>query len=331
MRASVTPDPAWPRSGPEGCCCARSLPPASCDDVVREARSHEDGLTPARIAEDFGIHRMSSSAWRRLSGAEDGGRPGAARAGAGENRGPTKRIRPLAQEDEVPLDFAAGARNQLRPTGITGRRPGKGPLLWGTTEDVFTGPMADRSTNSRRQSRPALPVAPVLHHSVTGRGAVDGRVLQSDRGQSVPLADARPRPEPARPGRILGPRRCRRGPRRHGKLLRPPLPGHSCAAVDRHRQLDRADLPRAAWTSPSRAAGPCRVRDDDGPRGDSCGMSPGCRLLMDQSRWGRRRCDSWRAPFRTVACPWWGTGLRRSLVACPDSRPRPGGCPTCPG
>ena len=35
------------------------------DDVVRVARTREDGVTLAQIAKDFGIHEMTLSKWMR--------------------------------------------------------------------------------------------------------------------------------------------------------------------------------------------------------------------------------------------------------------------------
>jgi transposase len=40
-------------------------PQESRDDVVRVARSREDGVTLAQIAKDFGIHEMTLSKWMR--------------------------------------------------------------------------------------------------------------------------------------------------------------------------------------------------------------------------------------------------------------------------
>jgi transposase len=53
--------------------------PAPCpqefrDDVVRVARTREDGVTLAQIANDFGIHEMTPNKWMRRASIEDGGR-----------------------------------------------------------------------------------------------------------------------------------------------------------------------------------------------------------------------------------------------------------------
>lgn len=44
------------------------------DDVVRVARSREDGVTLAQIAKDFGIHEMALHKWIRQSDIDDGNR-----------------------------------------------------------------------------------------------------------------------------------------------------------------------------------------------------------------------------------------------------------------
>lgn len=69
------------------------------EDVVRVARSREDGVTLAQIAKDFGIHEMTLHKWIRQADIDDGNRPGRTRGpppnppvGAGE-RGPAPRGR----------------------------------------------------------------------------------------------------------------------------------------------------------------------------------------------------------------------------------------------
>lgn len=46
------------------------------EDVVRVARSRQDGLTLAQIAKDFGIHEMTLHTWVRQADIDDGNRPG---------------------------------------------------------------------------------------------------------------------------------------------------------------------------------------------------------------------------------------------------------------
>ena len=71
------------------------------DDVVRVARSREDGVTIAQIAKDFGVHEMTLHKWLRQADVEEGNRPGQTAADAAEARELKKRIRLLEQENEV--------------------------------------------------------------------------------------------------------------------------------------------------------------------------------------------------------------------------------------
>ena len=49
------------------------------DDVVRVARTREDGVTLARITKDFGIHEMTLSTWMRQADIDNGEKPGLSR------------------------------------------------------------------------------------------------------------------------------------------------------------------------------------------------------------------------------------------------------------
>ncbi|GGG59936.1 transposase [Kocuria dechangensis] len=71
------------------------------NDVVRVARSREDGVTLAQIAKDFGIHEMTLSKWMHQADVEDAEKPRSTRAESAENRELKKRIRLLEQENEV--------------------------------------------------------------------------------------------------------------------------------------------------------------------------------------------------------------------------------------
>ena len=86
------------------------------DDVVRVARSREDGVTLAQIAKDFGIHEMTLSKWMRQADVEDGEKLGVTRADSAENRELKKRIRLLEQENEV-LRRAAAYLSQANLPG----------------------------------------------------------------------------------------------------------------------------------------------------------------------------------------------------------------------
>ncbi|WP_101601540.1 IS3 family transposase [Brevibacterium sp. Mu109] len=71
------------------------------EDVVRVARSREDGVTIAQIAKDFGVHEMTLHKWIRQADIDDGNRPGRSREESTELRDARKRIRLLEQENEV--------------------------------------------------------------------------------------------------------------------------------------------------------------------------------------------------------------------------------------
>ncbi|MGO2313185.1 MAG: IS3 family transposase [Brachybacterium tyrofermentans] len=71
------------------------------EDVVRVARSREDGVTLAQIAKDFGVHEMTLHKWIRQADIDDGSRPGKTREDSTELREARKKIRLLEQENEV--------------------------------------------------------------------------------------------------------------------------------------------------------------------------------------------------------------------------------------
>ena len=71
------------------------------EDVVRVARSREDGVTLAQIAKDFGVHEMTLHKWIRQADIDDGNRPGRTREESTELREARKQIRLLQQENEV--------------------------------------------------------------------------------------------------------------------------------------------------------------------------------------------------------------------------------------
>ena len=94
------------------------------DDVVRVARTREDGVTLAQIAKDFGIHEMTLSKWMRQADIENGEKPCVSRAEATENRELRKRVRLLEQENEV-LRRAAAYLSQANLPG-KGSSPASG-------------------------------------------------------------------------------------------------------------------------------------------------------------------------------------------------------------
>lgn len=65
------------------------------DDVVRVARSREDGVTIEQIAADFGIHPMTLTKWMRKADVEAGIKPGTTAAEPRENRELKRRVRLL--------------------------------------------------------------------------------------------------------------------------------------------------------------------------------------------------------------------------------------------
>ena len=56
------------------------------EDVVRVARSREDGVSLAQIAKDFGVHEMTLHKWIRQADIDDGNRPGRSREESTELR-----------------------------------------------------------------------------------------------------------------------------------------------------------------------------------------------------------------------------------------------------
>ena len=80
------------------------------DDVVRVARSREDGVTIAQIAKDFGVHEMTLH--KRISQADidDGNRPGKTREDSTELRDLRRRNRLLEQGNESRAPCSPGVR-----------------------------------------------------------------------------------------------------------------------------------------------------------------------------------------------------------------------------
>ena len=86
------------------------------EDVVRVARSREEGVTLEQIATDFGVHPMTLSKWLRAADVEDGVKPGATSDQLAELREPKRRNRLLEQENEV-LRRAAAYLSQAQLPG----------------------------------------------------------------------------------------------------------------------------------------------------------------------------------------------------------------------
>jgi len=87
------------------------------DDVVRVARSRDEGVTLEQIAVDFGIHPMTLSNWMKNADIENGARPGTTAAESAELREAKRRIRLLEQENEVLRRAAAYLGKANLPKG----------------------------------------------------------------------------------------------------------------------------------------------------------------------------------------------------------------------
>ncbi len=71
------------------------------DDVVRVARSREDGVTIEQIAADFGVHPMTLWKWLRQADIGNGAVTGKTTSDSAELRELRRRNRLLEQENEV--------------------------------------------------------------------------------------------------------------------------------------------------------------------------------------------------------------------------------------
>src|ERR1700742_5353068 len=80
---------------------ARPYPKEFRDDVVRVARTREDGATIEQIAADFGVHPMTLWKWLRQADIDDGAALGKTTGESAELRELRRRNRLLEQENEV--------------------------------------------------------------------------------------------------------------------------------------------------------------------------------------------------------------------------------------
>ena len=71
------------------------------EDVVRVARSREDGITIAQIAKDFGVHEMTLHKWIRQADIDDGVTPGVSSAEAQRVRELEQEVRELRRANEI--------------------------------------------------------------------------------------------------------------------------------------------------------------------------------------------------------------------------------------
>ena len=96
--------------------------PRECrEDVVRVGRAHEDGITLAQIAREFGIHEMTLHKWLRQTDIEDGNRSRRTPEESSELRDARRSIRLLEQENEA-LGRAAAYLSQANLPGKGGTR-----------------------------------------------------------------------------------------------------------------------------------------------------------------------------------------------------------------
>ena len=71
------------------------------DDVVRVARSREDGVTPAQIAKHFGVHEMPLLEWIRQADIDDGNVAGVTTAESRKLRELEQEVRELRRANEI--------------------------------------------------------------------------------------------------------------------------------------------------------------------------------------------------------------------------------------
>ena len=86
------------------------------EDVVRVARSREEGVTLKQVAKDFGISESCLTNWIAIADRQDGSKPATAGSESGELREAKRRIRLLEQENEV-LRRAAAYLSQANLPG----------------------------------------------------------------------------------------------------------------------------------------------------------------------------------------------------------------------
>ena len=71
------------------------------EDVVRVARSREDGITIAQIAKDFGVHEMTLHKWIRQADIDDGNMAGVTTAESRKLRELEQEVRELRRANEI--------------------------------------------------------------------------------------------------------------------------------------------------------------------------------------------------------------------------------------
>jgi transposase len=101
----VTSELACPvRAGWNDVIVPRPYPREFREDVVRVARSRDDGVAIEQIATDFGVHPMTLTKWLRQADVDDGAEPGVSRAESAKLGTARRRIKLLEQENEAFAD-----------------------------------------------------------------------------------------------------------------------------------------------------------------------------------------------------------------------------------
>lgn len=156
-------------------------------------------------------------------------------------RGLNRRSGPPVHDDLVQRQFSAQVANRVWLADITEHRTDEGKLYLCAAKDVYSNRIVGYSIDSRMKS--TLAVA-ALDHVVALRSPF-ATIVHSDRGSRFRFEEVRSCAVAQRVERIDWPRRCVRGQRRHGVVLRP-----SATQCPRPATLvHRAELRRAivAW------------------------------------------------------------------------------------
>jgi transposase len=92
---------ACPSDGLKDVAVPKPYPQEFRYDVVRVARSRDDGVTVEQIAKDFGVHPMTLFKWLRQADVDAGTRLGVSSSESAELRELRRRNKLLEQENEV--------------------------------------------------------------------------------------------------------------------------------------------------------------------------------------------------------------------------------------
>jgi putative transposase len=86
------------------------------DDVVRVARSRDDGVTMEQIAADFGVHPLTLSKWMRQADVDDGVRSGTSTSDSAELRDARRRTKAVGAGERSPAP-GRGLSVAVQPAG----------------------------------------------------------------------------------------------------------------------------------------------------------------------------------------------------------------------